>query len=60
MKFFLKVCLGFIQNFAEDTKEQIPLTMEYLTKNANYEIDISGKRYKAKLNLYPPNLNIRS
>lgn len=51
-----KVCLGFVHNFDEQTGERLPLTMEYLTKNAHYEIDIAGKRYKAKINLYPPNL----
>lgn len=30
--------------------------MEYLTKNAYYEIDIAGKRYKAKINIFPPNI----
>ncbi len=51
-----QVCLGFIHNFNEKTNERLPLTMDYMTKNAQYEIDIAGKRYKAKLNIYPPNL----
>jgi pyruvate dehydrogenase phosphatase regulatory subunit len=51
-----KVCLGFVHNYDEKTGERMPLTMEYLTKNANYEVDIAGKRYKAKINLYPPTL----
>jgi pyruvate dehydrogenase phosphatase regulatory subunit len=54
-----QVCLGFVHNFDEKTSERLPLTIEYLTKNANYEIDIAGKRYKAKINLYPPNLNLK-
>ncbi len=54
-----QVCLGFIHNFDEKTGERLPLTMDYMTKNASYEIDIAGKRYKAKLNIYPPNLNMK-
>ena len=54
-----QVCLGFVHNFDDKTGEKLPLTMEYLTKNANYEIDIAGKRYKAKINIYPPNLNTK-
>jgi len=48
--------LGFVHNFDDKTGEKIPLTMEYLTKNAYYEIDIAGKRYRAKMNIYPPNI----
>ena len=51
-----QVCLGFVHNFDDKTGEKLPITLDYLTKNAHYEIDIAGKRYKAKINLYPPNI----
>ena len=51
-----QVCLGFIHNFDEVTKEKKAVTFDYITKNANYEIDIAGKRYHAKVNIFPPNL----
>jgi hypothetical protein len=51
-----KVCLGFINNFDSKTKERKPVTFEYITKNAFYEIDIAGKRFPAKVNIFPPTL----
>ena len=51
-----QVCLGFVHNIDDKTKERKPVTFDYITKNANYEIEIAGKRYRAKVNIFPPNL----
>jgi pyruvate dehydrogenase phosphatase regulatory subunit len=53
-----QVCLGFVHNFDEKTGEKLPVTIDYLTKNATYEVDIASKRYRAKIHVYPPNLNL--
>jgi pyruvate dehydrogenase phosphatase regulatory subunit len=51
-----QVCLGFIHNYDDTTGEKQPVTFDYISKNAIYEIDIAGRRYRAKVNIFPPNL----
>jgi pyruvate dehydrogenase phosphatase regulatory subunit len=48
------VCLGFVQNFDHKGTTQV-VTPEYIT-TGEYEVDIAGIRYPAKVNLHSPNL----
>lgn len=48
------MCLGFVQNFDDKGIAQV-VTPEYVTAG-EYEVDIAGIRYQAKVNLYSPNL----
>lgn len=48
------MCLGFVQNFNEDGELE-PVTNEYVL-NGDYEVEIAGIRYPAKVNLHSPNL----
>ncbi|CAB0020419.1 unnamed protein product [Nesidiocoris tenuis] len=50
----LQVCLGFIQNLDEHGEPQI-VTNDYVL-SGNYEVDIGGRLYTAKINLHSPNL----
>ncbi|CAF0873182.1 unnamed protein product, partial [Didymodactylos carnosus] len=43
-----QVCLGYVHTDGKDV-----ITTDYI-RNATYEIDIAGKRFKAKSNLYQP------
>ncbi|KAK9701359.1 FAD dependent oxidoreductase central domain [Popillia japonica] len=49
-----QVCLGFIDNYDEKGVKQ-KVTTNYIL-NGNYEVDIAGLRYPAKVNLHSPNL----
>lgn len=49
-----QVCLGFVQNFDDQGRAQV-VTPEYVT-TGQYEVDIAGIRYPAKVNLHSPNL----
>lgn len=49
-----QVCLGFVQNLDAQGKRQI-VTNDYVL-SGNYEVDIAGIRYAAKVNLHSPNL----
>ena len=49
-----QVCLGFVQNFDADGNLQT-VTNEYVS-NGEFEIEIAGIRYPAKVNLHSPNL----
>lgn len=49
-----QVCLGFVQNFDEQGRAQV-VTPDYVT-SGEYEVDIAGIRYIAKVNLRSPNL----
>ncbi|XP_069700956.1 pyruvate dehydrogenase phosphatase regulatory subunit, mitochondrial isoform X2 [Periplaneta americana] len=49
-----QVCLGFIQNFDSKGRAQV-VTPEYVT-SGEYEVDVAGIRYTAKVNLHSPNL----
>ncbi|PSN40541.1 hypothetical protein C0J52_12258 [Blattella germanica] len=49
-----QVCLGFVQNFDEQGKAQV-VTPEYVT-SGEYEVDVAGMRFTAKVNLRSPNL----
>ncbi|XP_025836998.1 pyruvate dehydrogenase phosphatase regulatory subunit, mitochondrial-like [Agrilus planipennis] len=49
-----QVCLGFIQNIDDDGVPQ-KVTNEYVL-SGDYEVDIAGIRYKAKVNLHSPKL----
>lgn len=53
----LQVCLGFVQNFDDKGIAQV-VTPEYVT-TGQYEVDIAGIRYAAKVNLHSPNLPTR-
>ncbi|XP_073975671.1 pyruvate dehydrogenase phosphatase regulatory subunit, mitochondrial isoform X2 [Rhodnius prolixus] len=49
-----QVCLGFIQKF-DDTGKAQRVTNDYVL-SGNYEVDIGGVLYSAKVNLHSPNL----
>lgn len=49
-----QVCLGFVENLDANGDLQ-PITTDYVL-GGQYEIDIAGIRYAAKLNLHSPNL----
>lgn len=46
--------MGFVKNLNEFQEPQ-KITSEWVL-SGNYEVDIAGIRYRAKLNLYSPNL----
>ncbi len=50
-----QVCLGYVHDF-DDAGEAKVLTYDYVLKKASYEVDICGKRFKAKAGIYPPKL----
>lgn len=52
--FFHQVCLGFVQNFDSSGQPQI-VTNDYVL-SGDYEVDICGTLYSAKVNLHSPNL----
>lgn len=49
-----QVCLGFVEKFNERGEREI-VTNKYL-QSGDYEVDIAGIRYNAKVNLHSPNL----
>ncbi|XP_039286636.1 pyruvate dehydrogenase phosphatase regulatory subunit, mitochondrial isoform X2 [Nilaparvata lugens] len=49
-----QVCLGFVQNLDDAGEPQI-VSNEYIL-GGEYEVDIAGTRYPAKVNLHSPNL----
>ncbi|GLV45547.1 uncharacterized protein CBL_02567 [Carabus blaptoides fortunei] len=49
-----QVCLGFIQNI-DDNGQMHKVTNDYVL-SGDYEVDIAGSRYPAKVNLHSPNL----
>ncbi|XP_038609251.1 pyruvate dehydrogenase phosphatase regulatory subunit, mitochondrial [Tachyglossus aculeatus] len=46
------VCLGFVQNYDEETGEELVVTPDFINRG-EYEIDIAGQRFQAKAKLYP-------
>lgn len=52
--FLKQVCLGFVQNIAEDG-QLLPVTHDYIL-NGEFEIEICGIRFPCKINLHSPNL----
>ena len=50
------VCLGYVADFDDKTGEANYITNDFILKGAKFEIDISGKRFPAKANIYPPKL----
>lgn len=48
------VSVGFVQNFSADGTKNV-VTNEYVL-GAEYEIEIAGIRFQAKVNLHSPNL----
>lgn len=52
--FFFKVCLGYILN-TDVSKTINRLTPDYIT-SGQYEVDIAGLRYNAKVSLRSPTL----
>ncbi len=51
-----QVCLGYVQDFAENGEAKIINVNDFVLKNATYEIDIAGKRFPARAGIYPPKL----
>lgn len=49
-----QVCLGFVENYNQSGDKQ-RVTNEYII-SGDYEVDIAGIRYNAKVNLHSPNL----
>ncbi|KAK6644016.1 hypothetical protein RUM43_000281 [Polyplax serrata] len=49
-----QICLGFVKNLNEFNEAQ-KVTSEWVL-SGNYEVDIAGVRYGAKVNLHSPNL----
>lgn len=49
-----QVCLGFVQNIDENGELQI-VTNDYVL-NGDYEVEIAGIRFPAKVHLHSPNL----
>jgi pyruvate dehydrogenase phosphatase regulatory subunit len=49
-----QVCLGFVQNL-DKNGNALPLTNEYVL-SGEYEVEIAGIRYPAKVNINSPNL----
>lgn len=45
------VCLGFVKHHQGEN-----VTPDYILQNANYEIDIAGKRVAARASLQPPKM----
>ena len=51
------VCLGYVHNYNADTKQMEVINNSYITnKYAKFEVDIAGKRFLAKANLFAPSL----
>lgn len=48
------MCLGFVQNLDREGRQQV-VTNDYVT-SGQYEVDIAGVRYPAKVSLHSPNL----
>uniref|UniRef100_H2ZWH9 Aminomethyltransferase C-terminal domain-containing protein n=1 Tax=Latimeria chalumnae TaxID=7897 RepID=H2ZWH9_LATCH len=46
------VCLGFVQHFDLETGERLVVTPDFINRG-EYEIEISGQRFRAKAKLYP-------
>lgn len=53
----MKVCLGYIQKQVDDGTTE-PITTDYVM-NGQYEVDITGIRYTAKVSLRSPTLPAR-
>ena len=51
---FVKVCLGYVQNY-DVTGTVHRLTPDYVT-SGQYEVDIAGLRYNARVSLRSPTL----
>ncbi|KAL0271652.1 UNVERIFIED_CONTAM: hypothetical protein PYX00_008677 [Menopon gallinae] len=52
-----QICLGFVKNVDENGIPQ-RVTNEWVL-NGNYEVDIAGVRYTAKVNIHSPNLPMK-
>ena len=50
------MCMGYVQDFDEETHEPQFITNDFVLRNAKYEIDIAGKRFSTKIGIYPPTL----
>jgi len=50
------ICLGYVQDIDAKTGERHIINNDFILKNANFEIDIAGKRYTAKPGIYAPKL----
>ena len=49
------VCLGFVQDVDRAGSSNY-ITNDFILKDAKFQIDIAGKRFPAKANIYPPKL----
>jgi len=50
------ICLGYVEDIDPNTKERRPVNNDFILKNAKFEVNIAGKRYPAKANIYAPKL----
>ncbi|CAH1780294.1 unnamed protein product [Owenia fusiformis] len=50
------ICLGFVHSYNQETKKEELITNDFIMRDAKFEIDIAGKRYPLKANIYPPTL----
>uniref|UniRef100_A0A336MDE7 CSON015485 protein n=1 Tax=Culicoides sonorensis TaxID=179676 RepID=A0A336MDE7_CULSO len=52
--FKTQVCLGFVEN-RKDGFRSLPVTTDFIL-GGDYEVEVAGIRYSAKVNLHSPNL----
>ena len=50
------ICLGYVQDFDDKTREPKLINNDFIIKNAKFEINIGGKLFPAKGHLYAPML----
>ena len=52
-----QVCLGYVHNIDTQTKQRDFIDSSFVTdKSVVYEVDIAGKRFRAKASLLPPKM----
>lgn len=48
------ICLGYVHDFDQATGEPKIINNDFVIKNAKFQINIGGKMFSAKANIYPP------
>lgn len=48
------ICLGYVQDFDKTTREANIIGNDFVLKNAKFQINVGGRMYPAKANIYPP------
>lgn len=48
------ICLGYVQDFDSETGEPRIINNDFVMKNAKFQINIAGKLFFARANIYPP------